>query len=99
MRLLHSNMTNGKYQIPLAIFGLTIVFGAGTLVGTVALRDDGHEKRLGQVEARFREDDQIRTTLITNVAVLTVQVVELSKKIDQLQLIVVETRNRVLRIQ
>ena len=91
-------MTNGK-QITLYIFVSSVILGAGTLVGSTVLRGEGIEDRLAILEQQAKESDIAKSVLLTNVAVITVEITNLSKKIDQIQGRLEEINTRLIRIQ
>ena len=91
-------MTNGK-QTTLYIFVSSVIFGAGTLVGSTVLRGEGTEKRLIILEQQVKESDITKSILLTNVAVINVEITNLSKKIDQIQGRLEEINTRLIRIQ
>ena len=91
-------MTNGK-QITLYIFVSSVIFGAGTLVGSTVLRGEGIEDRLAILEQQAKESDIAKSVLLTNVAVITVELTNLSKKVDQIQGRLEEINTRLIRIK
>ena len=89
--------TNGLATRAVDLLKLAGLLSLGVGFGVNYARVAALEQQVDRIEAGLGPPSQLAQHTATQIAVIQTQIAELQHKIDQLQVVLIETRNRVLR--
>ena len=95
----HDRPLNGMLRRVGEILQLVTLVGLAIGFGVNYARIGELERAVSKIESGFGPPSVLATQTAVEIAVLKSQLIEIQKKIDQLQTVVIDTRNAVLRRQ